>query len=230
MTSDTKELIRELTGNVTPVRRTGGPAVRSLAWLALSAAYISAFVLIMPARHDVTPDQRGPLFMIEQAAAIATAIASAIAAFTSVVPGYSRKWAVLPVVPLVIWLASLGPGCVQEWNRSGIQHLPIGHNPWCFPFIVLFGAVPAAAITIMLRRGAPLTPRLTATLGGLAAAGMANAGVRIVHPEDVSIMLLFWHAGGVMALSALAAASGRRFFNWSLLISKSNADKPKIYA
>jgi hypothetical protein len=85
----------------------------------------------------------------------------------------------------------------------------------------LFGVAPAVVIRIMLRRGAPLTPRLTAALGGLAVAGLANAGVRIVHPEDVSIMLLVWHIGAVMALSALAGAAGRYFFNWTSLIQKS---------
>ena len=73
----------------------------------------------------------------------------------------------------------------------------------------------------MLRRGAPLTPRLTAALGGLAAAGLANVGVRIVHPEDVSVMLLFWHVGSVIVLSTVAGAAGRYLFNWRMLITKS---------
>jgi hypothetical protein len=124
-------------------------------------------------------------------------------------------------LPLAVWLASLGPGCVQELNRFGVQHLPISHNPWCAPFIILFGALPAIAITTMLRRGAPLTPQLTALLGALAAAGLANVGVRIVHPEDVSIMLLIWHAGSVLTLAAIAGVTGRYFFNWSSLVNKS---------
>jgi hypothetical protein len=158
---------------------------------------------------------------MEQVSALATGLAAAIAAFVSVVPGYGRKWALLPIVPLAVWLASLGPGCMQQWNQFGLAHLPLSHNPWCVLFIVLFGAFPAAVITIMLRRGAPLTPRLTAALGGLAAAGLANVGVRIEHPEDVTIMLLVWHVGSVMVLSAIAGTAGQYFFNWSSLIKKS---------
>jgi hypothetical protein len=221
MTADTKELIRELTENLEPVRRQAGPCLRALMWLGVSVACIVVFLLIAPRDHDVSlnPDDR--LFMIEQAAGFATGLTAAIAAFASVVPGYSRKWAALPLLPVAIWLASLGPGCVQELNQFGIKHLPLSHNPWCVPFIVLFGAAPAVLITVMLRTGAPLTPYLTAALGGLAAAGLANVGVRIVHPEDVSIMLLVWHVGSVMALSALAGAAGRYFFNWSSFINKS---------
>jgi hypothetical protein len=175
----------------------------------------------MPARQDLPPNQRGFLFMIEQSAALLTGITAAIAAFASVVPGYNRRWIALPVLPFAVWLGSLGPGCIQEVSQLGIQHLPLSHNHWCAPFIVLFGALPATVITVMLRRGAPLTPQLTAILGGLAAAGLANVGVRIVHPEDVSVMLLFWHVGSVMALSVLAGITGRYFFNWESLINKS---------
>lgn len=221
MTANTKQLIRELSKNVAPVQRPAGPLTRTAIWVAISLACIGFFVMIMPARQDVSPDSRGPLFMLEQAAALATGLTAAMAAFASVVPGYSRKWLALPLLPFAVWLASLGPGCIQELNQFGMQHLPLTHNPWCAPFIVIFGAVPAAAITVMLRRGAPLTPRLTAVFGGLAAAGLANVGVRIVHPEDVSVMLLVWHVGAVLALSALAGATGGYFFNWSRLIKKS---------
>jgi hypothetical protein len=221
MKTDTKELIRGLAENAAAVRRPAGPFVRAMIWLAISTAYIGAFALIMPARQDVGSNQRGLPFVVEQAAALLTGITAAIAAFACVIPGHSRKWIALPVLPFAAWMASLGPGCIQELSRLGIQHLPLAHNFWCAPFIVLFGAIPATAITIMLRRGAPLTPHLTAVLGGFAAAGLANVGVRIVHPEDVSVMLLLWHVGSVTALSALAGATGGYFFNWASLINKS---------
>jgi hypothetical protein len=221
MTADTKRLIRELTQNVKPIQRPAGPFVRALIWLGVSLAYILVFIVLLPLHHG---SSRDALFVVEQAAAFATGLTAAIAAFASVVPGYGRGWAALPAVPFVIWLASLGPGCVEQLNQFEITRLPLGHNPWCAPFIVLFGALPAGAITIMLRRGAPLTPHLTAALGGLAAAGLANVGVRIVHPEDVSVMLIVWHVGVVILLSALAGAFGRYFFNWPSLIKKSRIE------
>jgi hypothetical protein len=221
MTAHTELLIRELTENAGPVRRLRSPFIRALMWLIASAAYIAMFVVIMPARDDLSVAFQDHLFLIEMAAAFATGLAAAVAAFATIVPGRRRSWAALPVGPLIVWLASLGPGCVHQLNQYGIQGLPLSHNPWCVPFIVLFGTVPAALVTVMLRRGAPLSPGLTATLGGLAAAGLANVGVRIVHPEDVSIMLLFWHVGSVIVLSAVAGAAGRRLFTWRALIEKS---------
>jgi len=221
VTANTQQLIRELTEKSGPVRRLRSPFIRALLWLIPSFVYVGLFVLIMPVRHNSSATFHDQFFVIELAAAFSTGLTAAVAAFASIVPGYSRSWVALPVGPLVIWLASLGPGCVQQLNEFGIQGLPLRHNPWCVPFIILFGALPAVLATIMLRRGAPLTPRLTAALGGLAAAGLANFGVRIVHPEDVSVMLLFWHVGSAIVLSTVAGAAGHYLFNWRVLINKS---------
>src|SRR5438093_1131416 len=214
MTRDTEQLIRQLANSAHPVRRLAQPYVRAAIWLAISVSYLAVIVVAIPARHDLSSKLSEPLFVIEQTAALATGIAAAIAAFATVIPAHNRKWILLPLLPLAIWLGSLGPGCLQELNHFGWQALPLDHSLWCVPIIVLFGAVPAIAMVVMLRRGAPLTPQLTAALGGLAAAGLGNVGVRIIHPEDVTVMLLFWHIGAVMALSAFAGSMGHHFLNW----------------
>ena len=218
MIDNTEELIRRLTADAKPVHPLGRPHTRAALWLVLSIAYIVLMISLNPARHDVSSKLRGNSFIFEQAAAVATGIAAALAAFASVIPGYSRRWLTLPLLPLAVWLGSLGPGCFQEVAHFGMGGLPLEHNPWCAPFIVLFGSIPAVAMALMLRRGAPLTPRATAVVGGLAAAGLANAGVRVIHPEDVSVMLLVWHIGSVMALSAIAGGAGRYLFNWRSII------------
>ena len=218
MTTDTKQLIRQLTENADPVRPLRRPSTRAAAWLVFSVAYIVLVLLIMPLQHDISPKLHDKLFIIEQIATLATGLAAAIAALASIIPGYGRRWIMLPLLPLMTWLATLGPGCVRELNRYGFEHLPLQHNLWCFPFIVLLGAIPAIGMAVMLRCGAPLTPQLTAALGGLAAAGLANAGVRIIHPEDVSVMLLVWHVGSVMALSALAGSIGRYVLDWRSIL------------
>jgi hypothetical protein len=84
----------------------------------------------------------------------------------------------------------------------------------CFPFILMLGIPPAAILWIMLRRGAPLTPSRTAAFGALAAAGFGNFCVRLVHAEDVSLMLIVWHVGGILLLTAITSAAGRRLLNW----------------
>src|SRR5215471_2432514 len=66
--------------------------------------------------------------------------------------------------------------CVEDWIHFGPDGLSLQPDWFCFPAIVLVGAVPAIAMAVMLRRGAPLTPHITSALGGLAAAGLGNFG------------------------------------------------------
>jgi hypothetical protein len=213
MNLSTEQLIRELAGTVQPIRPLARPHRRAGAWLVISLVYIGLIVSMMPARPELVAKLRDPMFITEQLAAFATGIAAAIAAFATIVPGFRARWAMLPLVPLTVWLASLGPGCFREFNQFGFG-IPLEHSLLCLPTILLLGAVPAIVMAVMLRRGAPLTPFLTAALGGLAAGGIGNAGVRLVHPEDVTVMLLVWHVGSVMALSILAGRAGRYLLKW----------------
>src|SRR5262245_27092335 len=134
-------------------------------------------------------------------------------------PRYDRKFLFLPALPLAIWLGSLGDGCVEDWIHFGPDGLSLQPDWFCFPTIVLVGAVPAIAMAVMLRRGAPLTPHVTSALGGLAAAGLGNFGLRLFHSQDVSVMVLVWQVGAVCVLAAIAALAGRYLLNWRSIIT-----------
>jgi len=175
-------------------------------------------VIVVSARGDLIHKMSDLQFVVEQMAALATGIAAAVAAFATVVPGFSRKFLLLPAVTLVVWLGSLSQGCVQDWIQLGPDGLSLRSDWFCFPSIVLVGAVPAIAMAVMVRRGAPLTPHLTAALGGLAAAGLGNFGLRFFHPQDASLMVLVWQFGTVFILSVLAGWAGRYLLSWRALI------------
>jgi hypothetical protein len=38
--------------------------------------------------------------------------------------------------------------------------------------------------------------------------------MRLVHPPDVSVLVLVWHVGTISVLVALASAAGARVLNW----------------
>jgi hypothetical protein len=78
----------------------------------------------------------------------------------------------------------------------------------------LIGIVPAVAMVVMLRRGAPMLPRTTLVLGTLAVGALGNFGMRLFHLGDASIMVLVWHVGAVFVLAAIAALVGRRIVSW----------------
>jgi hypothetical protein len=152
--------------------------------------------------------------VIEQAATLATALTAAIAAFRSAIPGFDRRILLLPLVPLGLWLASVGHGCLQDWLRLGADGLAIRPDWDCLPMAAIIGIVPAVAIIVMLRKGASLHPRLTLALAALAVAAVANFGLQFAHFRDASIMVLTWHLGAAAVLAALGGWFGERVLGW----------------
>ncbi len=151
---------------------------------------------------------------------LATAILAAIAAFASVVPGYNRRVLLLPLVPLILWLGGLGQSSVRDWLQLSSHGFSMRSEWACLPATLLAGVVPAIAMAVMLRRGAPLTPRLSALLGGLAAAGLGNLGVCVTHHAHGNVLVLVWHVGIVVALTLMVGSAGRRVLNWQSLVER----------
>lgn len=205
---NTEDLIERLAGDAAPVRPLPPPWRRAAAWFAVAVPAVAACVVIMSPRPDLAARLADGRYLVEQGAAVATAVLAAVAAFAAEVPGQRRRPALLALAPLALWLGSLGQGCLAAGGMS------FGPDWVCIPAIAMTGAVPAAVMAMMLRRGAPLLPRTTVTLGALAAAALANAGLRLFHPEDASLMVLVWQFGTVALLTALGGSLGRRLLHW----------------
>jgi hypothetical protein len=219
MAMDTDRLIERLAGKAGPVQRLAVPWIRTAMWFAIAAPYIALVVVMMPPRGDLFAKLWDVRYLLEQAAALSTGIAAAVAAFTSIVPGYDRRISLLPLVPLSVWLASLAEGCIQTWMRADAGGISLTSDFVCIPAIALVGAVPALAMAVMLRKGAPLRPNISAALGGLAAAGLGNFGLRLFHHQDASLMVLVWQMGTVFMLTMLSGSAGRLFLNWRPLVA-----------
>lgn len=210
----TEQLIERLAADLRPVRQLWAPWARAVVWLAVALPYVAAVVwgkLAMVDPAQVGADAR---FVVEQAATLATALAAAAAAFRSAVPGFDGRVLLAPLVPLVLWLASVGHGCVQDWLEFGADGLAIRPDWDCLPMAAVIGILPAAAIVAMLRRGAPLQPRLTLALAALAVASVANFGLQFAHARDASVMVLVWHLGAAAVLAALGGSLGARVLGW----------------
>jgi len=216
---DTDKLIACLTEKADPVRRLPSPWVRTASWFAIAIPYVAVIVVMMAPRDDLALKFTDPRFLLEQVAALCTAIGAAVAAFQSIVPGYNRRFLLLPLVPLSVWLASLGQGCVQLWLR-GNALVSFTSDFICIPAIALVGTLPAVAMVLMLRKGAPLWPHASAALGGLAAAGLGNFGLRLFHSQDASLMVLVWQMGTVFMLTILCGWAGRLFLDWRPVVAR----------
>ena len=216
---DTNELIDRLSVEVRPVRRLRPPIMRLALWLLVAIPYAVLMVLLFrehaePGLAEITAS---PRYFVEQAAALLTAATAAYAAFASLVPGSDRRVLWLPLLPLAAWLASIGQGCIEDWLRLGSAALAIRADTGCLVPMLLIGIVPALTMVAMLREGAPLMPRLTVALGGLAVAGLVNFVLQLFHGGDLTIMILVWHVGFLMVATLAAGWIGPSLIGWSRL-------------
>jgi hypothetical protein len=211
MTRETPDLIRQLAAEGAGVRPLPPPWMRAAVWFGFSLLYVVALYVLWP--HPPAAAALGDQFLVQQIAALVTAVAAAFAAFATIVPGYPPRIALLPVVPLAVWLGTLGYACAQDASTA-VQTPSVLLHWGCFPATLIAGVAPTIAMVTMLRKGAPLTPRMTTTLAGLAVAGLANVGIRFIHASDVSVIVLTWHVIAVFALSAVAASLGHRWLKW----------------
>ncbi len=212
---ETEELIESLAKNAAPVRPLSAPMTRAMLWLAISLPYVAGIALSYKMSGNEILLSVDTRYVIQQLATVATAATAAIAAFCCVVPGRDRRIAFLPLLPLAVWLASLAEEWTDIWLRSGAKGLSLRVGWDCVPGSGLLAVVPAVAIVIMLRRGAPLHPRSTLALGALAAIALGNLGLRLFNVGDVAIMTVVWHLGAGAMLFGLAWWLGPRMLAWS---------------
>ncbi len=211
---DTDALIDRLAGDAAPVRRVDPVWKRVALWLCLGVPPLLVIVLFHGLAVDMPTLMGDRQLLIEQGAALLTAVAAAAAAFSSIIPGASRRWLWLPAVPLAVWLLALGKGCVDDWLQFGPDGLALRPDFDCLGPMLLMAIVPTGAMLVMLRRGAPLAPRATLFLGALATAAIVAFGLRFFHIGDASIMVLTWHMGLAAILTLAAGLAGPRVLGW----------------
>jgi hypothetical protein len=212
MTTD--RLIEELVRDLRPAVPLQPPWVRAGWWLLGAVAYLGMLTLVLTSRADIAANGTGWRFMAPQAAALVMAAAAALAAFATTVPGASRR-VLLPVAAAaLLWIASLLGDAAQEWSRPGGVTLAVPDEWLCVAMAVFGGLLPAAGLARMLRRGALLTPPLTAALAAVAVTALANIGACLSHPHPSSAVILVWHGATMVTLATLAAWGSRRALAW----------------
>jgi hypothetical protein len=206
---DTNALIAAIVADLKPVRRLLPPVWRLLGWLAVSVPAAAVVVALSRMRPDLAAKLAEPAYLVEQAAAVATALVAGWAALVACVPGAPRWKLWAPVVPLALWMLSLGGQCWDEWVRFGANGMDFRSDWTCVPSIALTGAIPALAIVIATRRGAPLSA-VPLLWGSLAAAALANIALRLFHAEDAALMVIVWQFSSVVLFTTILTGC-RRF-------------------
>lgn len=200
---DTEQLIKSLSGQLTPVRPLPPPSLRAAAWLGAAALLAALAVSLTVGLHIFSARIALPHVACQCAGEALTAVTAVLAAFMRSVPGRSPRWALLPLPGCVLWLAASGLGCLANgWSLHGAGGV-LGDSPHCFAFILGVSVPLAAALFLVLRRARPIDPLPVATLGMLGVAATAAFVLEFFHPFDVTVIDLALHLAAVGVVIAL---------------------------
>src|SRR5438309_1640024 len=77
-------------------------------------------------RTDLAEQLARPDFAIGLVASLATGVLAAVAAFFLSLPDRSRAWGLLPVPALLVWISTVGYGCLTRWVEIGSDGVQMG--------------------------------------------------------------------------------------------------------
>ena len=211
----TPDLIEALAANATPVRRLRPPLARATSWLSFAAVILVLLAVSHGARPDLAQRLQQSTFVVSMVASLLTAILAAIATFLVSLPDRSRGWLLLPVPALVLWISTIGYGCLTDWVSVNTSGLRMGEAARCFATLVLTSVPLSLLMFVMVRHAAPLRPMPVALTGSLAVAALTASALSLFHEFDATIMILMWNFGSAALLVGLGALLGRKMFSWS---------------
>ncbi len=176
---DTPDLIESLAAGVRPVRPIRSPLARAAGWLALAAGVL----LLLAVEHGPRPDlfeQLGkPAFLASGLASAATGVLAAVGCLLGSLPDRSRRWLLLPVPTLLLWVSAIGYGCLTDWVSVDAGALRMGEAVRCFATVLAVSVPLSVAMFAMLRHAARLRPKLVTMTAGLAVAAMTSTALSL---------------------------------------------------
>jgi len=206
---ETDRLLERLALELTPVRRLSAPHVRLGWWLLISMPAAGLVAWVSGLRPDLAARLSDPSFLIEEGAALLTALIGAYAALCGGLPDQPGWKLWLPMAPMALWLGALGRQCLDVFLRIGPEGLRVTTDAMCIPAIALGGLVPAIAIVAMLRHSGRFRTTDACLCGSLGAAALGAAALRLYHREDAAVMVIVWQLGSVALFSLISGVIGR---------------------
>ena len=212
---DTERLIDRLASAAGPVKPLASPLLRTMLWLALASAVMAILIVAFGAHPRFSQVLANPSSTLEWIASLLTGVLAAYSVFQISVPGRSPSWAWLPLPTAMLWLASIGFGCLHDFGLQGRGAFAFEMESWeCAGAITMMSLPLGLVMLVMVRHAGVVRPGPAALLMALSAAAMSAAGVSLIHEGENALMVLFWHAGAVLVLSSLSWVMGRQLFSW----------------
>jgi len=212
---NTQSLIDQLSARAEPVKPLASPIRRTFLWCAAAVIIIGLVVTSYGIKPSFFNDISEPVKATGWIASILTGLLAAFAVFQISIPGRSSAWTWLPTPFALLWFCSLGLGCLQDFNQTGMTAFAFEAGSWECARAITAMSLPLGFVMLMLvRHAGVIRPALTAYLAALSTAALSSAGVSFFHNGESAFMVLIWHLGAVVILSLACWVSGRKLFGW----------------
>ena len=211
----TEGLVESLIANLVPVSR---PRFwRDVGLLVLLAvAELAVYIGIGHLRPDIGAAMAEPSWWWKLASAVAVALLASVIAVRSFSPGQdvSRgRQALAPLIVLVI-IAGWVINAMMDMMAPLIDRLHWQAGLYCVGGVLGLSVVPMLAMGLLMRRGAPTNPELSANAAGLAAAGWGTA-VFVFHcPHDDVLYIELWYTVSMLLVVGAARLVLPRLTRW----------------
>lgn len=213
------DLIKELKGSLTPVRRMPAVAVRVVQWLGVVLLCLVASHYVTRATLSVPMLRSHPEFWIEVMSMLLLGISAAASALILSVPGQSIR----PALRVMAWgsagvwaallLWGLYRSCqvgsfAQVWGASSAFGVHCASTLWSL------SVLPAVVLLVMVRRAAPLRFGWAGWWACIAAASFSAVALQFMCPMRNPLHILIWHYLPTLLLAGLGVYLGRWLLRW----------------
>jgi hypothetical protein len=206
--TDTPTLIALLAQQARPVRPLRPPLQRAVLWLLLAAAILALFLALLGPRQDLWERLRDPLYFVSVIGALTTGVLAAIAAFELSLADRSTLWLWLPLPALLLWVSTIGYGCMAAWVAIAPGTVTLESMLRCLATLILTSLPLSLLLLVMLRHAAALRPILVSGHGALAVSGITATALSTFHELDATIMILVWNIGTAVLMVSIGCALG----------------------
>lgn len=207
---ETSDLIRSLASNAQPVKRLRPPLVRAVGWLLIAAAIMTLMTISHGTRPQLAERMQDVVFAMNMMSSLLTGVLATIATFFVSLPDRSRRWLLLPVPPLVVWLSTIGYQCFAGWVPIPPGAITVEAASGCLATLVLTSLPLSLLMLAMLRYTASLRPTSVILMGSLAVSAITATSLSMFHPLDATAMILGWNLGTALLFLAGAAIFSRK--------------------
>jgi hypothetical protein len=215
---NTERLIDVLSANLEPVSHRRLENTLILAMVTGGAAAFALMLATVGPRPDLQSTAHLEWSAVKLLFALSVISMGAPVLIRSMRPGLEDGtcWALVLfpfVAAMVVAFAMLVLGRPQAWCGMllGASTMSPGR---CLLCIMLFSAIPLAALIWALREGAPTRLKVCGAIAGIVAAGLGAAAYALTCTSDTIPFIAIWYGAAIAIYAVIGAQLGPRLLRW----------------